>query len=156
MRTITTLVLGVLFLSFMARSNAARAEGDRATTKEAERMVHSAIDYLKKNGKEKALEAFSDPKGPFTYRDLYVAVYDMTGKCVAHGAKKDRIGKDMIDDKDADGKLFVRERLEIAKKQGKGWQEYKFQNPTNKKVEQKVAYIERFEDLVLICGAYKS
>jgi len=126
-----------------------------ATTKDAELLVHRAVAFLKAEGREKAFAVFSDPKGQFAYRDLYVAVYDLQGKCLAHGAKKERIGKGFIDDKDPDGKAFIRERLEIARKHGKGWQEYKFQNPLTKQVEQKIAYFERVEDAVVMAGAYK-
>jgi signal transduction histidine kinase len=127
---------------------------ERATTKEAETMVHKAAEFLKKDGKEKAFAAFSDPTGPFSYRDLYVVAYDMNGKCLAH-IKKERVGKSLIDEKDPDGKLFVKERVEGARAAGKGWQEYKFQNPANKKIEQKVAYYERVGDVILACGVYK-
>jgi cytochrome c len=128
---------------------------DRATTRQAEALVHKAVEYLKKEGPEKAYATFSDPQGPFTYRDLYVTVYDMKGKCLAHGAKKERIGRSLIDDKDADGKLFVKERVEIAAKDGKGWQEYKFLNPANQKVEVKIAYLEAVDGVIVVCGAYK-
>ncbi len=126
-----------------------------ATTKDAELMVHQAVAYLKKEGREKALAAFSDPKGRFAYRDLSIMAYDMSGTCLAHGAKKERIGKNLMDERDVDGKQFVKERLEIVKQHGKGWQEYKFQNPVTKKVEQKIAYFERVGDVVVVCGAYK-
>ena len=45
------------------------------------------------------------------------------------------IGKDLVDVPDADGKLFRREILELAKKKGKGWVDYKFKNPASGKVE---------------------
>jgi signal transduction histidine kinase len=128
---------------------------ERASTKEAELLVKKAVDYLKKNGKEKALAAFNDPKGPFTYRDLYIAAYDLTGRCVAHGQNKDRVGKNLIGDKDPDGKTFVAERIQVAKAKGSGWQEYKFMNPVTKEVEHKVAYFERVDDIVIACGAYR-
>lgn len=134
---------------------AAAAAQEYATTKEAEMMVHQAVSFLKKEGKEKAFEVFNDPKGRFTYRDLYIMVYDMSGNCVSHGAKKDRIGKNFMDEKDADGKQFVKERIQIARDHGKGWQEYKFQNPLTKQIEQKVSYFERVGDVVVCCGAYK-
>jgi cytochrome c len=133
---------------------AALAE-ERATTREAEALVRQAVSFLQKEGKEKAFAAFSDPKGPFTYRDLYMTVYDLEGKCLAHGAKKERVGKSLIAEKDADGKLFVKERVELAKKSKKGWQEYKFLNPATKKVEDKVAYFEVVDGLILLSGAYK-
>jgi cytochrome c len=131
-----------------------RAE-DRATTKDAELMVHQAVALLKKVGAGKAFAEFDDPKGRFTYRDLYIMVYDLNGKCVSHGAKRERIGKNFLEEKDADGKQFVKERVRIAKEQGKGWQEYKFDNPVTRKVEQKVAYLERVGDYIVMCGAYK-
>jgi signal transduction histidine kinase len=133
---------------------ASRAE-EYATTKDAALMVRHAVAFLKKEGKEKAFAEFNDPKGRFTYRDLYIMVYDLNGKCVSHGAKKERIGKDFLEEKDVDGKQFVKERVEIAKRNGKGWQEYKFQNPLTKRVEQKVAYFERVGDVIVLCGAYK-
>jgi signal transduction histidine kinase len=133
----------------------ARAEEEYATTKDAELMVHQAIAFLRKEGKEKALAVFNDPKGQFTYRDLYIMAYDLNGTCLAHGAKKERVGKNLMEDRDVDGKQFVKERIAIAKQHGKGWQEYKWQNPVTRKTEQKVAYFERAGDVVVVCGAYK-
>lgn len=150
MRTLLASLVAVL----LAFAGTAAAQ-ERASTKEAELLVRKAVDYLKKNGKEKALAAFSDPRGPFTYRDLYIAAYDLTGKCVAHGQKAERIGKNMLADKDPDGKAFVAERIQVAKEKGSGWQQYKFMNPLDKRVEDKVAYFELVEDVVLACGAYK-
>jgi signal transduction histidine kinase len=149
MRTLVALTALVLFVPL-----AARAE-EYATTKDAALMVRHAVAFLKKEGKQKAFAEFDNPKGRFTYRDLYIMVYDLNGKCVSHGAKKERIGKDFLEEKDVDGKQFVKERVEIAKRNGKGWQEYKFQNPLTKQVEQKVAYFERVDDVIVLCGAYK-
>ena len=103
----------------------------------------------------KAFASFTDPKGPFTYRDLYVVAYGFDGKCLAHGQKKERVGKSLIDDKAADGKLFIRERVKLAKEQGKFWQEYQFTNPATKKVENKVAYCEGVDGVIICSGAYK-
>ncbi len=147
----TLLALAVL----VAVAPASVGAEEFATTKDAEMMVHKAVAYLKKEGKEKAFAAFSDPNGRFRYRDLYVMVYDLNGRCVAHGAKKERIGKLLIDEKDPDGKAFVRERVEIARKHGKGWQQYKFPNPITNRIEQKVAYFELVDGVIVLCGAYK-
>ncbi len=127
----------------------------KGTTIEAETLVKKAVEFMKTNGREKAYEEFSKLKGKFTNRDLYVDVYDLNGKCLAHGQNPDRIGKDWIDLLDADNKPFVRERIEIAKANGKGWQNYKFSNPVTKQVEDKTAYIERYEDVIVGSGVYK-
>ncbi len=65
---------------------------------------------MKANGKEKAFADFCNPKGAFVDPDLYITVYDLTGKCLAHGANSKMIGKDLIGLKDPDGVAFVKER----------------------------------------------
>jgi signal transduction histidine kinase len=147
-------LLASIVVALVVLAGTAVAE-ERASTKQAELLVKKAVDYLKKNGKEKSFAAFSDPKGPFTYQDLYVTAYALDGKCLAHGQKPERVGKNMLADKDPDGKAFVAERIQIAKEKGGGWQQYKFMNPVEKKVEDKVAYFELVDDVVLACGAYK-
>ncbi|NTW58626.1 MAG: histidine kinase [Nitrospirae bacterium] len=128
---------------------------DKGTPAEAEALVKKAIAFYKANGKDKAFAEFSNQKGQFIDRDLYIFAYDMTGKCVAHGQNAKQIGKDLSDLTDPDGKPFVKERIEIAKTKGKGWQTYKFSNPTNKKIEDKTAYIEKVDDFIIGSGAYK-
>jgi cytochrome c len=129
--------------------------GDRGTPAEAEALVKKAVAFMKANGKDKAFAEFGNPKGQFVDRDLYIFVYDMSGKCVAHGQNPKQVGKDLSDLTDPDGKPFVKERIEIAKTKGSGWQDYKFSNPTTKKVEPKRAYIEKYEDFIVGSGAYK-
>jgi signal transduction histidine kinase len=127
---------------------------DIGTKDEATAMVKKAVALIKANGAEKAYAEFSNPKGPFVDRDLYVVVYDMTGKCLAHGANAKMIGRDLIDNKDVDGKEFVKERVEMMKKQASGWQDYKFRNPTTNQIEPKAMYIERLNDVIVGCGVY--
>jgi len=153
MKKIIMLLFAGMFLLVISGISLAADKGSKA---EAEAMVKKAIVYLKEAGKEKALAEISNPKGKFIDRDLYVFVYDMNGKVLAHGFNQKMIGKDLIDMKDPDGKFFVKERIEIAKTKGKGWQEYKFTDPKDKKIDDKTAYIEKYEDMIIGCGAYKN
>ena len=143
-----------VFAAVLLLSSAALAE-ERATPQDAEELVKTAVSFLKKGGPEKAFKEFQNKNGPFVYKDLYVMVYDLNGKCLAHGADATRVGKDFIESKDPDGKLFVKERVEIAKAKGKGWQDYKFKNPATGKIEQKTSYFEKVGELVVASGAYK-
>lgn len=129
--------------------------GDKGTKDEAVAMVKKAIDYIKANGNDKAFAEISNPQGQFKDRDLYVVVYDMNAKCLAHGQKKSMVGKELLEFKDVDGKPYMKERIELMKKQPTAWQEYKFMNPVSKKVEPKEMYIERFGDLIVGAGVYK-
>jgi cytochrome c len=151
MKRLFTVVL-VLF-SFPISGVALAAEF--GTTAEAEAMVKKTITLIKAEGKDKAIAAINDPKGKFVDRDLYIFVYDMNGKCVAHGFNQKMIGKDLLDMKDSDGKSYVKERVEIARTKGKGWQDYKFTNPLSKKIENKSAYIEKVDEMIVGCGVYK-
>lgn len=128
---------------------------NQGTKEEAVAMTQKAIAYMKANGREKTIAEINTQKGQFVDRDLYVVIYDMNGKNVAHGANPKMVGKDLIDMKDVDNKPFVRERVEIAKTKGKGWQDYSFLNPVSKKIELKSMYIEKHEDLIFGCGVYK-
>lgn len=127
----------------------------KGTTAEAEALVRRAISHIKAHGKQDAFADISNKDGDFVNRDLFVFVYDMQGKCLAHGRNAEKIGENMINSKDADGKLFVKERIEMAKAKGKGWQYYKSIDPTTQKVENKAAYFEVCDDLVVASGAYK-
>jgi cytochrome c len=145
-----------LLLSFVLAFCAIGAAGaeERATVAEAEAMVKKAIEFYKKNGRETALAEFSRTNGRFVDRDLYVTVYSLDGKCLAHINER-VLGKNMWDQRDIDGKYFTRERLEAAKTQPSGWQDFKFFNPMTKKIEPKRQYWERHDDLVFAAGAYR-
>jgi len=123
------------------------------TKDQAKALVKVAIADFKTEGTAVfAKITAKDPK--FVQEDLYVTVYDLTGKCVAHGSNPKQAGKDLIELKDPDGKEFVKERIQIAKTKGSGWQDYKFSNPVDKKVEAKTAYLEKSGDFIFACGAY--
>jgi cytochrome c len=143
---IGALLVGTGGLAFGAESG---------TAAEAEAMVKKAVSMIKADGKDKTFAEISNPKGKLIDRDLYITVYSLDGKCLAHGANPKMVGKDLIELKDSDGKAFVKERMEIAKTKGKGWQDYKFTNPVSKKIEPKAMYFEKVGDLVVACGIYK-
>jgi len=150
MKKIVLLFLGMgLLLASLAFT------ANRSTPEEAKAMVKKAIVFIKESGKDKAFAEFAKKNGRFTDRDLYIFVYDLNGKVLAHGQNPKMVGKDLSELTDADGKFFVKERIEIAKTKGEGWQDYKFPNPVDKKVEKKRAYIEKVDDIIVGCGAYK-
>jgi signal transduction histidine kinase len=153
MKKLIATMIGVSFLVLMAGSITSAAEF--GTAPEAEALVKKAIQLIKTEGKVNAFAEINNPKGKFVDRDLYIFVYDMEGKCVAHGFNPKMIGKDLLEMKDPDGKYFVKERIEIAKTKGNSWQDYKFTDPITKKIEPKSAYVERIENLIVGCGVYK-
>ena len=150
-----SLALAALLVAFGLPAFA--QDKSKGTDKEAVAMVEKAIAHIKKEGREKAFAQIDDLKGPFVDRDLYVVVYDMKGKVLAHGANAKMIGKDLMDLRDNDGKYFVKERVEMMSKgpDAKGWQDYKFMNPVSRAIEPKAMFLQRYEDLIVGCGIYK-
>jgi len=126
-----------------------------ATKDEAVAMVNKAVAYIKAQGPEKAYAEISNKTGQFVDRDLYIVVYQLDGKVLAHGSNIKFVGKDMKDATDVDGKFYVKERIELAQKQPNFWQEYKFKDPVTNKVEPKEMYCERVENTAVCGGIYK-
>lgn len=128
---------------------------DFASKDEAVAMVKKAVAFIGQNGAEKAYAAFDTKGGAFTDRDLYIVVYDLNGKVLAHGANEKLIGKDLIDMQDVDGKYYIKEREELAAKQASFWQDYKFVDPMTKRIEPKQMYCERLDTTIVCGGVYK-
>ncbi|RBA24547.1 methyl-accepting chemotaxis protein [Herminiimonas fonticola] len=129
--------------------------GSHGSTTEAKEMVSKAIEAMREIGTEKTFAEINNKLGQFCDRDLYVVVYDMNGRNLAHGANPSNAGKDMIDAKDGAGNLYIRERVAIIQNTGKGWQDYMFLNPISKQVEAKSMYLDRYQNLIIGCGVYK-
>ena len=128
---------------------------DSATKDEAVAMVKKAVAYIKDSGVDKAYAEITRKGGQFSDRDLYIVVYELDGKVLAHGGNEKFVGKDMSDAQDVDGKYFVKERIEMAAKQASFWQDYKFMNPVTKKIEPKQMYCERLDQTAVCGGIYK-
>lgn len=78
-------------------------------------MVKSAKGYLKSHPEEDAFKAFVDQKSNFVRGDLSIFVYDMDGVCYADGDRYHKIWKNCSNEKDDDGKLYVKAMLMSAK-----------------------------------------
>lgn len=152
----TPFVRSILLALCFALCGPAAHAGDHGTAQEAVAMVQQVIASIKANGRDQTIAEINDMRSTrFRDRDLYVTINDLSARNLAHGANPRMQGKDLIDLKDADGKPFMRERMELARKNGKGWQDYKFVNPVTKQIEAKSMYFERYEDLIINCGIYK-
>jgi signal transduction histidine kinase len=145
--------MAIALLPMLAMGNASAA--DRGTQPEAIAMVKKAVAFIKANGPEKSYIEFANKAGSFQDRDLYVFVYDLTGKCLEHGANPKLVGKDMTDAQDADGVFYVKDRLALAKTKASFWQDYKYVDPVTKKIAPKTTYCEKLNETLVCTGVYK-
>jgi len=123
---------------------------------EAVAMVKQVQEMFSRDGAQATFKAVSDKAiAVFHDRDLYPFIYDMKGTCVAHGARPALIGKNLIGLKDQDGKYLIREMIDMANGPGSGWIAYKWPNPINNRIEDKLSYIERMGSYFVGVGIYK-
>ena len=91
-------------------------------------MVRRGYQLMKSSGVSVAAKEFMD-KDTNAYRlgDLYLFVYDLKGKCIAHGGNSSFVGQNQFDEKDQDGRYIVREMIDQAKI-ANGWVDFKLKN----------------------------
>lgn len=122
---------------------------------QAKAMVEEAAAFYNANGKEKALLEFNNPKGRYVKGEIYVFAYDLNATVIAHPINPKLIGKNLLEIPDADGKVFRKEVVELAKAKGTGWVDYKYKNPSTNKIENKTTLIKKVGDTIICCGIYK-
>lgn len=148
----TTFKRALCALSLLAFTSTALAQH---TAADASAMVRKAVTFMKKNGKEKLLAEASNPKGGFVDSDLYLSVYTLDGKVVAHGANAKLIGVDVSQLRDANDRYFIKDILAAARGAGSGWVDYKWVDPATKALRDKSVYLEKADDVVIAAGYYK-
>lgn len=155
MQHVSTLRAISLCVAMMAFSFSVAAN-EKATAAEATAMVKKGVAALKvATDKSKIYLEVTAKDAKWVDRDLYLVVYGLDGTVRAHGANAKQVGANLIDMMDIDGKPFVKERVELAKSKGTFWQDYKFTNPTTKKIEPKSMYCEKLDDMAVCAGIYK-
>jgi signal transduction histidine kinase len=148
-RSVQTLLLLPAFCLTLVAQDASPAE--------TEALVRDAIAFAKASGREAAFKEITKVGGRFHKHggELYVFVYDMEGKVLAHGQGAAKVGVNQAKAKDPDGVEFVQDRIRLAKSKGKGWHDYKYINPKSGQKEPKTSYIEVWDNLIFGAGIYK-
>ncbi len=143
-----------LTLGAGAATAPAAAESAYATPAQAEQIVAKAVAAVRKDS-AKTFAAITAKDPAWVQADLYPVVYDLHGKVLAHGQNARMVGKDVLELRDADGKAFIRERMELAAAKPSFWQDYAFVDPVTKSILPKRMYCERADSMVICAGIYK-
>ncbi len=145
----------VLFIALAAGATHVPVFAMEPSEKDAVAMVEKGAAFMKSSSKDEMIKRINAKDPDFVQGALYLTMRDGKGVILANPVNPAMVGKDLVDVPDADGKLFRREILEVAKKKGKGWVDYKFKNPASGKVEAKTTYIQLVGDVTLEAGIYK-
>jgi signal transduction histidine kinase len=121
---------------------------------DALRWVEKARNFYKSSGKRISFAEFTNPRGPFVEDQMYVYVLSCKGTMLAHGINEKWVGEDFMDLKDAEGKFFIKEIVETANSKGNGWVDYKWFEPSTRKMLPKNVYFEKIDDVIICSGIY--
>lgn len=116
---------------------------EKGSKDDAKALAEAAVTHVKRVGIDQAFRDFTLDKTTWSKKDIYVFVNDFAGVTKAHGANERLIGKSLLELKDQNGKLFIKEMTELAKSKGSGWVEYDWAHPQTKRVEGKTTYVLR-------------
>lgn len=122
-------------------------------------MVNAAAGEIAWQG-ESAFPLFRDKSGPYLAKDAYIFVLDMDGKELVNPAFVSLEGRNIMDIKDIEGKLLVRDMFKMIKEKGSGWVDYMWPKPGQSASTVKSTYVRKAsgkgKDYLIGCGVYLS
>jgi cytochrome c len=155
------IVLATLLYAFAQSATfgadlATPATNARANTEDAARaqvLLKRAVAHYSES-KDPRLTDFGS-KGQFVDGELYVYVVSGAGVMLASGGPSSSlVGRNVTDQEDAAGKRFIREMLARARAHESGTVRYRWLNPVDNRVENKVAHFQKLGDRIIVVGHY--
>jgi methyl-accepting chemotaxis protein len=123
---------------------------------EAVALVKHAVDYRKScKSRDAFVRGLTNVTNKFFDRDMYVFALDKHGKYLAFGGNATKVGSRVQDIPGVDGEGLIRAIVDQCE-QGPGWVEYQITNPTSKKIQPKMSYVEALDGIYVGCGVYAS
>ncbi len=145
-----SVILSALLVGLFAAGN---VFAENATKDEVVAKTKEAAKMVSEKGADAAKAELNKKDGPFVWKDTYVFMMDTDGVMLAHPVKPSLIGKNLIEIKDSQGKLFFQDFAAVAKKDGEGWVDYMWPKPGEKEDSEKTSYILMVPDTNVIVGA---
>jgi methyl-accepting chemotaxis protein len=118
-------------------------------------LVKKAVAHTKDVGVQQANRDFEKQGGGFINGDAYVYTINFEGTRLASGADPSLKGENILDLRDVDGRLCMRDIIHIVKTRGRGWYDYMWLHPRKRTIEMKSVYFEAVDGMIIISGIYK-
>jgi signal transduction histidine kinase len=118
-------------------------------------FVNEAKDFVLAEGKDKALQVFSDPKGNFSRGELYIVAMDANGTLLAHPYRPVNIGQNRFNETDPNDVAYARILQDLVERGG-GFEYTVRPNPAHSNaMELKLNYVLKVDEgLYLQSGMY--
>ena len=82
----------------------------------------------------------------------YYFINDVNGIMVMHAMKQELDGKNVMGEKDSDGKLMFREMVDVCKSKGEGFVDYYWPKPNETKPSPKLTFVKAFTQWGWVIG----
>lgn len=117
-------------------------------------QVEDAVDLIETLG-DLAFDELRDRSGSFRFYDAYIFVMDEEGVQRVNAEFPEYEGKNLLDLKDANGKVIGRAMLDLLATQEAGWIDYMWPRPGDTRLAKKLSYVRRTEldGQLLVLGA---
>lgn len=109
--------------------------------KQIEALVNKAAALIESKGKA-IFPEFRKKDTEWFRGDTYLFVYDLKSNVLLNAAFPAREGTNTTGQKDANGKLFHHDFIQVAESKGSGWVDYMFPKPGQTQPSQKWAYVK--------------
>ena len=137
-------VLVCIALVTMAMANVVSSQQSPPTSEQAKRIeaiVNKAAALVETKGKA-AFSEFRTRDSEWWFGNTYLFVYDKDMNVLLNPAFPKREGTNVHGDKDANGKLFHDEFMNVIRSKGSGWVDYMFPKPGQTQLSQKWSYVK--------------
>ena len=121
--------------------NAQQSPPTSEKAKQIEALVNKAAALIESKGKA-IFPEFRKKDTEWFSGDTYLFVYDLKSNVLFNAAFPAREGTNTTGQKDANGKLFHHEFIQVAESKGSGWVDYMFPKPGQTQPSQKWAYVK--------------
>jgi signal transduction histidine kinase len=123
---------------------------------EARALVDRALELRRSTGARDTFirEVTAQHTGLFD-RDMYVFVLDRQGQYLAFAGNQAKVGTRVQDVAGIDGNALIASIVNQAEA-NPGWVEYEISNPLTGRVQTKMSYVVKVDDVYVGCGVYKS
>ncbi|MFN3780429.1 MAG: methyl-accepting chemotaxis protein [Brevundimonas aurantiaca] len=155
-------VAGLLVVTALAlfRLDAVMRDDIADRTKKSVEIAHSVVAYYQgeeaagRMSRDQAQTAAKAAVGAMRYgQDDYFWINDMHPTMVMHPMKPALNGKDLSENKDADGVLMFKEFVAVVQKDGEGFVEYQWAKPNQDGASPKISYVKGFAPWGWVIGS---
>ncbi len=128
----------------------------QGTADEALALVEKALAHRRTVASRDAfVRDLTATEQKFFERDMYVFALDRNGSYLAFGGNPAKVGSRVQDIPGVDGQGLLNDIVARAET-SPGWVQYDITNPSTGKLQTKMSYVCKVDDLYLGCGVYKN